>query len=887
MTRTVAVALLTATAWAGTPSAGGTAVLDLHEGWRIQSSAAAREKGDAISMPGFDASRWYEASVPTTVVAALVAAKVHPDPFYGDNFRKLPGTGYPAGQNFSLIPMPEGSPFRASWWYRTEFDGPSPASAFWLRFDGINYRANVWLNGQAVARETEVKGAFRRYEFDVTRFVRAGARNALAVEVFPPEPADLAITWVDWNPAPPDKDMGLWQAVALAGSGPVTVRHPYVETRLDLPSLDVAHLTAVADVANATDAPVEATIRGAIGEIRVSQVVTLGPRERKTVVFAPDRYPELNVQRPRLWWPYRMGSPELYELTVEATVGGRVSDARSLRFGVRQVDSEMTPEGHRLFKVNGKPILIRGGGWASDMMLRTSEGRLDAEFRYVKEMGLNTIRLEGKLEPEEFFDRADREGVLVMAGWCCCDHWEQWNGRIENEQPVVPKWDAATRSVAVKSLEDQALRLRTHPSVFVWLNGSDNPPPADVEKAYLDVLARCRWLNPTLSSATAKPAASGPSGVKMTGPYDYVAPSYWLLDKERGGAFGFNTETSPGAAVPPIESLKTMLPPEHLWPPDEVWFDHAGGGVFRQLKRFTAAVEGRYGKVTGVEDYAKKSQALAYEGERAMFEAFGRNKYKATGVIQWMLNNAWPSMIWHLYDYYLRPGGGYFGTKKACEPLHVQYSYDDRSVALVNDLARGFDGVKVTVKIYDLALKERFSQQATVSAAADGVVRVLTIPEVADLSTTYFLRLLAEDSSGAVLSRNFYWLSTRPDELNWKKSEWYHTPVDVHSDLSALQALPPVTVRISGSFEDRGSDGVGRVRVQNTGDHLAFQVRLRLTDGDGGGEILPVFWEDNYIELFPGEAREIAVSYRLADRKAAPAVSAEGWNVALTKPAGS
>ncbi len=888
MRTTLATMLMAA---AGTVAAGAAQAQDvfsrsLRDGWRIQSSAEVAADGAALSAPGFDVSRWHPTSVPATVVGALVDAKVYPDPYYGDNITKLPGTAYKPGTNLSLHPLPEGSPFQAGWWYRTEFEIPSPAPAkvFWLRFDGINYRANIWLNGQAVARAEDVAGAFRRYEFDVTRFVRVGAPNALAVEVFAPKPDDLAITWVDWNPTPPDKNMGLWQAVSLIGSGVVAVRHPYVATRFDLPSLDVAHLTVQAEVENSGAEPVTATLRGAIGDVRFSQEVGLGPHETKSVTFAPEAYPGLNLRHPRIWWPYRLGSPDLYDLTLEADVAGQLSDRQTLRFGVRQVDSELTKQGHRLFKVNGKPILIRGGGWAPDMMLRPSEDRLEAEFRYVKEMGLNTIRLEGKLEPEEFFDRADREGILVMAGWCCCDHWEQWNGRIEDEQPVVPKWDATTLSVAVKSLEDQVLRLRMHPSVLVWLNGSDNPPPADIERAYLDVLSKCHWRAPSLSSATAKPAASGPSGVKMTGPYDYVPPSYWLLDKERGGAFGFNTETSPGAAVPPIESLRAMLPPEHLWPIDDVWLDHTGGGVFHQLERFTGALEGRYGKAKGVEDYARKSQALAYEGERAMFEAFGRNKYTSTGVIQWMLNNAWPSMIWHLYDYYLRPGGGYFGTKKACEPVHVQYSYDDRSIAVVNDLPRGFEGVKVVATVYDLDLKERFSREATVTLPPDGVVSAVTIPEIPDLSTTYFVRLAAEDATGAVLSRNFYWLSTRPDQIDWKKSEWYYSPVSVHSDLTALESLPPAAVKVVASYGSRGEDGTAQVKITNTSAHLAFQLRLRLTDGEGGAEILPVFWEDNYIALFPGETREIGVSYRLKDQKAAaPAVSAEGWNVPLTR----
>ena len=197
----------------------------------------------------------------------------------------------------------------------------------------------------------------------------------------------------------------------------------------------------------------------------------------------------------------------------------------------------------------------------------------------------------------------------------------------------------------------------------------------------------------------------------MTGPYDYVAPSYWLLDKTRGGAHGFNTETSPGPAIPPIESLRRMLPEDHLWPIDSWWDYHAGGGAFKDLKIFTTALDARYGPSTSVEEFARKAQVMAYEGHRAMFEAFGRNKYTSTGVIQWMLNNAWPSMIWHLYDWYLRPGGSYFGAKKANEPLHIQYSYDDASVVVVNSFYQAFPGMKARARVYNIDMTREVRQR--------------------------------------------------------------------------------------------------------------------------------------------------------------------------------
>ncbi|HEX6740155.1 MAG TPA: hypothetical protein VF310_17875, partial [Vicinamibacteria bacterium] len=714
--------------------AAAPARLPLQTGWSLQSSAKIVEKGEALSQPGYKAEGWYQVTVPNTVVGALVEIGHFPDPYFGMNLRQIPGTSYPIGQRFTNIPMPPESPFFPSWWYRRDFDVPADRAgrSFALHFEGINYRANIWVNGVQVGDSKEIVGAFRRYELDVTRLIKPGRANAVAVEVFKPEPQDLAIMWVDWNPTPADKNLGLWGEVYLTDSGPLALRFPHVVTKLEVPSLQRADLTVTAEVWNTTDRKVKGRLRGRLESAEFAQTVELGPKEHTLVRFTPEGAPGLRLSQPRVWWPYRYGAQNLYTLALALEAEGAPSDAQEVRFGVQQMESELTPKGHRLYKVNGKPILIRGGGWASDMMLRpASRERLTAEMRYVREMGLNTIRLEGKLESDLFYDLADEMGILLMPGWCCCDQWEKWD-----------KWDAEDHRVGPASLDSQIRRLRNHPSVFVWLNGSDFPPTAEVEQKYLDVLAKCEWSKPILSNATDAPGkVSGPSGVKMRGPYDYVPPMYWLTDTKSGGAFGFATEIGPGAAVPPLDTLKRMMPADRLWPMNEFWTFHAGGDEFKDIKLFTEALEGRYGKATGVEDYARKAQALAYEGQRAMFEAYAQNKYTSTGVIQWMLNNAWPSMIWHLYDYFLRPGGGYYGSKKACEPLHVQYSYPDRAVVVVNDLRQPFQGLKVKAQVFDFALAEKHAQEATVSVDADGVARAFVLPAPEGLSRTYFLRL--------------------------------------------------------------------------------------------------------------------------------------------------
>src|SRR5712664_2992742 len=383
---------------------------------------------------------------------------------------------------------------------------------------------------------------------------------------------------------------------------------------------------------------------------------------------------------------------------------------------------------------------------------------------------------------------------------------------------------------------------------------------------YVDILERYQWPNPFISSATAKKAEfSGVTGVKMEGPYEWVPASYWLLDKETGGAHGFATEVSPGPAVPPIESLQRMIPKEHLWPIDEYWNYHAGGGQFKNVDVFTTALNGRYGAAKDVRDYALKSQLMTYEGQRAMFEAYGGNRYTSTGVIQWMLNNAWPSLIWHLYDYYLMPAGGYFGTKKACEPVHVQYSYDDKSVMAVNTTLQPQRNLKLTAQVYDLDMSEKFSRETDVDLAADSNFKAFAIPQIPGLSATYFLKLTLQDSKGQTVSSNFYWLSTKDDVLDTKKTKWYYTPVTSYADMTQLEKLPPVKLSVAGTAERRGQNEIARVIVSNPTQSLAFFVRLQIKKGSNGGDVLPIVWQDNYFSLMPGERREIAASYKLKD----------------------
>lgn len=835
----------------------------LRAGWKLQSSCEMKSSGREISRSGFVTAGWIQTEVPSTVLGAQVNAGKFKDPYFGMNLRQIPGTDYPVTKIYANLPMTADSPYRCSWWYRKEFVAPfGPNETTWIRFNGINYRANIWLNGEEIADQDAIAGAYRSYELDISKHLKPG-KNVLAVETFAPTENDLAINFVDWNPAPADKSMGLWRDVYLAASGPVTLRNLAVNTHFESDDLKTADLTVIADMSNHSDQPLTAKVRGEIGTIEFDQEVQLAAGESKVIRFEPAQFPKLRIKNPAVWWPYQYGTPHLQALRMSATVGTSKSDVQTIRFGIREVSGELNDKGYRQFKINRRNILIRGGGWAPDMFYREPKARLRQEFEYVKHLNLNTVRLEGKLGSDDMFDIADEMGILIMPGWCCCDHWEHWD-----------KWVAKDHEIANASLYSQISRLRSHPSVFVWLNGSDGPPPAPVESDYIAVLKERDWVNPFVSSASSKPTSvTGASGVKMSGPYDYVPPEYWYLDTNKlGGAYGYNTETSPGPAIPSSADVKRTLVQSTWWPQDEQWNFHAALGKFAQFNIFNSAMTATYGASSDLDDYTRKAQLMTYDGERAMFEAYSANKYTSTGVIQWMLNNAWPSFIWHLYDYYLVPGGGYFGTRKANEPVHVQFRYDDRQVIVVNSGLQSAKGLRLSARAFDLNSKEVFSKTMQIAVSPDGVASAFPVPEQ---TGTTFLKLQLHDSSGKLLSDNFYWIPEKLAQLDWDKSNYFYTPA-TYANMQDLEQLPPGVVR--AAISETSQPSVRKIKLTNAGSAVAFFLHAQAVKPGTDRELTPVFWSDNFISLLPGESRELTVN--IPDAKQLPVeIRLEGWNV--------
>jgi exo-1,4-beta-D-glucosaminidase len=842
--------------------------------WQIQSSAKAQQSGAEVSAGGFSTSGWYPVSGRATVMAGLLENGTYENVFYGDNLRAAEAPD--AGGNLFMIP----------WWYRTEFTfvKDSPARRTLLRINGMIAAADVWLNGHLVAEQAAVTGAFPVCEFDVTRWVQTGT-NTLALRVHPGHPStSLSIDWWDWNPAAPDNNMGPWRGVDIVRTGPVEIRFPQVTSTLALPDLARAALTVKVEARNLDASAHDATITGVVAGVSLRRTIHLAPGEAQTVSFTPKSDPGLDLNHPQVWWPVGMGEHPLYDLQMAAAVDGAVSDRASATFGIRSVSSHLTQQGYRQFVINGKRVLIRGAGWAPDMFLRDDPKRMETEFSYILNLGLNTIRTEGKLEDARFYDLADREGLMILAGWMCCDKWEA--AAKTGGEP----WNAADEKVAAASMASEARLLRNHPSVIGFLIGSDHAPPAAVARMYVDTLQTEGWPLPIIAAASDEATAeTGPSGMKMPGPYAWVPPAYWYADKE-GGAFGFNSETSAGASIPPLEDLARMLSPqelEALWKYPQVRQYHAAAAwsLLATIASFDTALAKRYGAPASLADYVAKSQLENYDNVRAQFEAFSAHMDAAkpsTGVIYWMLNNAWPSLHWHLYDYFLNPAGAYFGAKKANEPVHIQYSYDTRAIMLVNQTPSSEHGLQANVRVRNLDGSVPYERRLKdIDLAGNGARQVATLPALAGLSPTYFIELELASAKGTPVSRNVYWLSTQTDELDWAHSNWYLTPLTRYADLTALQSLPPATSDLRATARHEGTEDIATVTltVPPSSSAVALFQHVSIKRSAGGELMLPILWSDNDVTLWPGESLTLTAHFA-APGAAVPVVEVSGWNVA-------
>ncbi|MES2274852.1 MAG: glycoside hydrolase family 2 protein [Bacteroidota bacterium] len=848
--------------------------LRLGNDWKMQSAVTEPAPAVSISKPQFDTKGWYSVNVPTTIIGGLLANKVYNfDPFYGRNLEKLAD---------ARLDKP--------WWFRREFILPASESGkeVILVLHGINYKANIWLNGIKLADSTQTKGPFRIIKLNVTKQINYKSANVLALEITRPfnpnkSTGDLAIDYADWIHYPPDYNGGIVNDVDIKTYDKVGVDHPLVATNFDLPSLKVAHLFITAEVSNYTNTPQDAVVKGHInGNISFEKKIHLDARETRHINFGASEFPQLDIKDPRIWWPYQYGKPELNRIELSAVVAGKKSNTLSENFGIRQITSELINNKSRMFIVNGKRIMLRGAAWSPDIFQRRSEERQEQEVQLVRDMNMNIIRSEGKFEDDHFYDLCDKYGMLVMTGFMCCGSWQH-----------PEHWDKDERKLAMASDSSLMYWLRNKASILSWLNGSDMPPTdTTVERGFLNIEQDLKFPNPILATADGrKSKVSGFSGVKMLGPYEWVPPVYWENDatKEYGGAWSFATEISPGPSIPPYESLIKFIPRDSLTTTSADWLYHCGTQSFGTTKIFNKALDSRYGVAVGIKNYAAKAQAQNYEAHRAMMEAYGLYKYNtATGVVQWMLSNPWPSLIWHTYDYYLYPAGTYFGMKKSMEPLHVMYSYKSNEVAIINSYLQKFEGLKVTAAIYNLDGSLKYTKTLNTSIDADASKTCFALPAIAGLSDTYFVRLQLSGANGVVHSINWYWLAKKGDELNWKKSNWFTTPQSAYADYSALQNMPKASLKVNHTQIAKGDSTLHTVTISNNGKSVAFFVHLRALKGKGGDDILPVIFSDNYISLAPGESRVIKCTYKTTEAKGTtPYLLTSAWNLDLAKSSGS
>ncbi len=793
--------------------------LTLEEGWQLSRAGSAEQ---------------WSATVPSTVAGALSDAG-----YFGDGL--LDGRAYAAVDK---------APFDEVWTYRTSFAAkPAAGQHFELVFDGLGYYADIFLNGTQIASSDTTFGVFRRRTYEVGDLLRG--RNTLEVKLRRAQSGDLNIGFVDWNPRPLDESMGIVRPVTLHASGAVSIEDVFVIPDLDVQTLAQADLEVRVTLRNREAHPVEGTLNLNLqdaGEAGVPFALEAG--QTRTFCLTPAELPLLHLTDPRVWWSYDLGKPELYALEARAEVDGALSDRREVEFGVRKITSRLTAENYRQFTLNGRDILLKGAGWTDDIFLRDTPESIRRQVAYVKDMNLNLIRFENIWGKDDtVYDLCDREGLLALVGFSCQWEWEDYCGL-----PEVGHFGCINgrevEDLAAAYFHDQVVRLHNHPAVIAWLTGSDRIPNPDLEKRYLDIFGKEDY-RPYVCSAKNLESLAGWSGTKMEGPYEYVGADYWYRDTQAGGAFGFNTETGIGANMPQAESLRRMIPEEALWPLSDSWDYHctASSSAMNSPKQLDEIISAQYGAAADFEDFVRKAHAVDYDGTRGMFEAFRVRMPRSTGIVQWMLNSAWPSMYWQLYDWYGVPTAGYYGTKKACEPMQLMFNYADRKVYAVSENPEAVT-LRANYLVYD--------EQSRLLGGDSKELRLdyrASLP-VFDLrrfdGRPHFVALSLTTADGTTVADNFYCLPAKDNEYVWDKTNWYITPISRYADLRFVFAQEGADVQMSVE----GGDGEWTVTLSNKSSVIAYMNVLKALD-DAGELVVPAVWSDNFFPLLPGQIRKV------------------------------
>ncbi|WP_435355725.1 glycosyl hydrolase 2 galactose-binding domain-containing protein [Emticicia sp. SJ17W-69] len=853
----------------------------LNQNWLIASSKDLKEDAKMISSESINLDKWTKASVPTTVLGALVEAGVYKDPFMGNNLEKIPR-----------------KPFENTWWFRNSFDMDGFDEAkenLSLLIDGVNYRANFWLNGKQIASKDTVFGAFRQFELNITNAAKNG-KNILLVEVFPPKVRDFYMGFVDWAPTPPDHYMGIYREIRLKRSGKISINASFVAPDVDTKDLTKATLIITTELTNHHNETKTVEIIGQIEEIKFSKKVTIAPHQKIEIKFSPSEFKQLNIKNPRLWWSNGLGKPNLYTLNLEVRENDISQDRQATKFGIRKIETYLNAKNVRGYKLNGREVLIKSAGWVDDLFLRYMPEKDAAQIRYVKEMNLNSLRFEGIWgNNQHIYDLCDENGILLMIGWSCQWEWPDYLGQELKIKPgdenlpinvgvdlYAVKLTPSEETLLSDYFRDQVKWLRNHPSIFTWAGGSDAMPKPSLEKRYLETLQKYDPTRPFLtSSGEFESTLTGKSGMKMNGPYEYVPPVYWYEDKKLGGAYGFNSETGPGPQIPPIEGIKKMIPTAELWPPEnKTWNYHSGRKDFNTMGIYLKALNTKYGTPKDLEDLAFKAQLMNYEAIRPMFEAHVINRPTSTGVVQWMLNSPWPEFYWQLYDYYLMPTGAYYGTKKAANPINIIYNYFDNSVHLSNDTREKLKHFKAEIKLLDQNSTVVFEKTTNIDLAENATKEWLKLPQLKDKNQVYFLDLKLKNTSGTIIADNFYWLSTQTDKLDWSKYFWFYTPQKQYADFTPLNHLPTTKIKAEKSIISSENEYEITLKLSNFSEKMTFFIETELANSSTDTAILPVFWSDNYVSLLPHESKILTVKCFKKDAgNKEPIIRIRGYNL--------
>lgn len=841
----------------------------LHEGWFARKASEIGEDGNRLTGQPFEATGWMKAKVPGTVLTTLLENKLYPAPEFGLNNQLIPDI-FHVGRAFY------------TYWFACPFtmEALLPGQHAWLNFRGINYKAEIYLNGKRVNTVTH-EGMFLRQSYDITSYLKENGTNVLAVLVFPPDHVgnpnggqggDGQIArnctmqytpgW-DWIQPVRDRNTGIWDEVSMAVTKDVRVQHPYVVTKVPgvrIPSAskqESAYLETSVELENVSDqiqkGTAVATYKGK--ELRVQ--VSLEPGEKKLVSF-----PKETIRNPKLWWPNGIGQQPLEEIHfsfIEQTTQ-QVSDQQSVRFGIREIQTRKNEQnGGREFYVNGQRIYITGGNYIdSDWLLRLSPERYDHEVRFHAEMNLRMIRVWGGalLERPEFYQACDKYGILVFQDlWGsgdCNGAWEDLTKLDSRER----RWEYPdNHALFLQMAEDQIKMIRNHPSLCFWCGANEWPLAKDINEALKnDILPRLDPNRLFASYSTDSVFTRNYLGDNGDGPYGIQEPEWFFTFRSHP----FNPEAG-SVGSPEVESFRAFMPEEDLkaFPRksrtrNPNWIYHKDLGYGDHLER--------YGELQTIEDYCRYAQLVNYDQYRSFMEGWASHMWDwYTGILIWKTQNPWTALRGQMYDWYLDVNASLYGTKKGCEPLHPFYNLVTKQVQLLNTTVEAVSNLTVKAEIFNREGKKLWEQSAQANAEASQVKDIFAVPVPPEVSGVYFLKLSLWNGQKTELTRNIYWLTTTP------------------KDYRTLHELPKSSPDIKTTFTKDGNTYTGKT-VFTADAHISFFNRIKLFDKQTGKRILPVHYSDNYITLMPGDQQTVTFSFQSELPESQIEVVVEGFN---------